>query len=425
MGKPDHRKSLITPVIGAVVIVGLLGGAYYVKLQADAQASVGGQDADRVVAKVTVLQVRPHTVPTVVTVRGFLEGLTEVRVHAEVAGRVVRRAVSDSQKVEAGDLLCQVDPTLYRIAVSQAQANLAAALTTQEATNSQVDASGAQLERLQAQRDNARIEFDRLERLYREGNAARIEFDRRETTLRAAEAGVRAAEAALRKARQERNVAESSVALAQAKLAESQELLARCEIVAPQSGRVDRLLVEEGEYVVAAQPVADVIRLDRLKLFVELTGRQLASLGDQVAAELIADAHPDRAYPAVLQHVAPRADPVSRKFRVELHADNSDGRLLAGMFAECRLTGGRPREIMTLPASAVVRRFGKDYCYLVAIEQEQARCHLHRISTRGLASRADQVEVVAGLQTGDRVVVESHAELRDGMPVSIAGEATE
>jgi RND family efflux transporter MFP subunit len=210
------------------------------------------------------------------------------------------------------------------------------------------------------------------------------------------------------------------VSLAEAKLEEAKETLARCAITSPLAGRVDRMLVDEGEYVIAAQPVADVIQLDRLKLFVELSGRQLAALGDEVAAKVAADAAPKRVYTAALDHVAPRADPASRKFRLELHIENPDGNLLAGMFARCTLTGVRSREVMLVPAVAVVRRFGRDCCYVVVTDGEQPTCRLRPIETRTLGDRLDVIEVVSGLVTGDQVVIDSAADLRDGTAVAVS-----
>jgi len=405
-------------LVGVGLIAALLAGAYLLKLQADSRSVFGSGDLAAPATKVAAVALHRTSEPVVIRVRGFLEGMAEVRVPAEVAGRVSACPVADGQSVDQGEVLCRVEDTFHRIALAEAEANVRVAGSNLDRAKSLVEAAGAELERVQAQRDNARVEFERLERLFAAGNAPRIEYDRLEVGLRTAEAAARAAAAALRQATQERDSAEAAVALADAGRQRARETLDRCAIRAPLAGVVDRLLVEEGEYLTAAQPVADVIRLDRLKLLVELSGRQLAALGGQGRAEVVADARPDRVYAAELHHVAPRADRVSRKFRVELHVDNPGGELLAGMFASCSLTVAEAHQAMLAPASAFVRRFGRDACYVLVEAEGQTRCELRWVETRSVPHRLDVVEVVEGLGPGDRIVVDSHEELRDGQPVA-------
>jgi RND family efflux transporter MFP subunit len=181
------------------------------------------------------------------------------------------------------------------------------------------------------------------------------------------------------------------------------------------------LLVEQGEYVVPGQPVADVIRLDRMKLFVELSGRELALLDADVTVRIVPDAEPETVYPATLHHIAPRADPVSRKFRLEVHLDNPDGALRSGSFAECRLTADKSRRIVTLPSSAVIHRHGRDYCHVAVNEGGHLRARVRPIETRPVPDLLDRVEVTGGLTPGERIVIGSQAELRDGAAIVTLG----
>ena len=399
----------------------MLAAAYYAKSVADARSVPGSADPLEIAAKVTVGEVAARELPVRLNLRGFLEGFAEVRVHAEVAGPIASREVADGDAVNPQGPLCRVDDTFHRIAVDQAEAGVRAAQADHDQAQAAIEAAAAHVEEVQARRKNARIEFDRVDRLYQDQHAAQIEFDRADTVLQQATAAARAAEAALRRAVQQRSASSAAVALAQAQLARAAETLSRCVIRSPLAGRVDRLLVEQGEYVVPGQPVADVIRLDRMKLFVELSGRELALLGDDVTARIVPDAGPETVYAATLHHVAPRSDPVSRKFRLEFHLDNPAGALRSGSFAECRLKANKSRRIVTLPASAVIHRHGRDYCHVAVNAGGRLRARVRPIETRPIPDLLDRVEVTAGLTPGEQVVVGSQAELREGAAIVTLG----
>jgi multidrug efflux pump subunit AcrA (membrane-fusion protein) len=419
MSSSTKRKQIFTVGTGVLLIVAMLAGAYYAKLIADGRRALASADPTEIVTKVTVCEVAARDLPVCIRLRGFLEGFAEVRVHAEVTGAVVAREASDGDAVNVGEILCRVDDTFHRLTVQQAEASLRIAQANRDQAQAAVEAVAARLEEVQVHRRNCQIEFDRIDRLHKDQHAPQIEFDRADTALQQAMAAVREAEAALRRATQQRASASAAVALGEAELARAAETLERCSIRSPLAGRVDRMLIEVGEYVVPGQPVADVIRLDRMKMFVEVSSRQLALLGEDVTAEVAPDAFAETVYAATLHHAAPRADPVSRKFRLELHVENPDGRLLSGTFAECRLSADKTRRIVTLPASALVRRHGRDYCYAVARQDDILRARLRPIETRPVPDLLECVEVIHGLAPGDQVVTESQAELRDGTAVTI------
>lgn len=417
------RRSLIAVSAGIALIGAMLGGAYYAKTVADGRAALASVEPQERVVRVVVADVARDQIPIVVETRGFLEGLAEVRVHAEVGGEVIERPVEDGQAVQSGDLLCRIDETLYKLAVEQAEAVLHTAEADRDQARAAAEAAAASVEQAQVAQRNARIEFDRVERLHADQNAPQIEYDRAETTLHGMLAAVREAEAARRRAAQQLAGGAAQVALAKARLEEARENLRRCAIRSPIAGRVDRMLVEAGEYLALAQPVGDVIRLDRMKLQTELTAADLALLGDAARATVRIDALPDRSYSAVVDHVAPRADPRTRKFRVELRLSNDDGRLLSGMFAWCRLTSERQRKLTSIPTASVVTAFGREYCRVIAPDEDGVlRARLRPVETRPLPDRLDVVELTEGLSAGDRVVVSAHAELRDGTAVEVVDQ---
>jgi membrane fusion protein (multidrug efflux system) len=393
----DHRSTRNYPALAAagVAIVMPLVGAWYMMTKANARANEVVSSKSGSLPEVQVLTVEPSTVPVVLVARGFLRGFEEVTVHAEVNGRIQER-VDKGRRLAPGEVLCRLDDTFYRIAVEQAETN--------------VSVAEASLAEAQAARDNARVENDRV--LSLGANAAQIERDRAQTRLSGAEATVRKAEA---------SVLGAGVSLSQAR-----EQLDRCVVRSPIGGRVDQVPVDVGEYAVAGQPLAEIIRLDSMKMEVELTGPEVALLNDKTRAEARVDAVPDHVYTGVIDHVAPKAHPVTRKFRVEIHVDNEDGRLLSGMFGQCRLTCEQREDVIRLPREAVLTRFGADCCYAVEQDGDLSVVRLRQLTTRDIPGQPEALEVIAGLEPGERVVARRARHVVDGAAVrtrSIRGPA--
>ena len=173
------------------------------------------------------------------SVRAFV-----VRIVPEVSGKVIEVAVHDNQIVRTGDLLYQIDPTPFRIAVERAEAKLAAAGQAVGASTAAVDEAQAQLVQEMAQRDNVREQAARVFELVRTGVYAASKRDQAQSELGTAEAQVQRAQASLEQARQalgpkgadNPQIRDALAALEQARLD-----LARTTLLAPGDGVVTNL----------------------------------------------------------------------------------------------------------------------------------------------------------------------------------------
>jgi multidrug resistance efflux pump len=167
------------------------------------------------------------------TVRAYV-----VTMAPEVAGRIVELHVVDNKYVRKGDLLLVIDPTNYRIAVSQseaavqqAQANMQNVEAQMNVQQAQIDASQAQLRLGRAALVFAQQQAERYQKLAKDGwgtvqNAQQVE------TLKA-----------------QRLSAEAGLAQAKAQLNQAQVNLERTRILAPVDGYVTNLLAQLGDYV--------------------------------------------------------------------------------------------------------------------------------------------------------------------------------
>jgi multidrug resistance efflux pump len=181
----------------------------------------------------------------------------------EVAGRIVELHVVDNKYVRKGDLLLVIDPTNFRIAVSQSEAavqqaqanvqNIDAQMTVQQA---QINASQAQLQRGHAALVFAQQQADRYQTLAKDGWGTVQNAQQFTSQLHQQEAAVQSAQENLNQARRQveslkaqRLSAEATIAQAEAQLNQAQVNLERTRILSPVDGYVTNLLAQLGDYV--------------------------------------------------------------------------------------------------------------------------------------------------------------------------------
>jgi multidrug resistance efflux pump len=192
------------------------------------------------------------------TVRAYV-----VTMAPEVAGRIVELHVVDNKYVRKGDLLLVIDPTNFRIAVSQSEAavqqaqasvqNIEAQITVQQA---QIDASQAQLEQGHAALVFAQQQADRYQTLAKDGWGTVQNAQQFTSQLHQQEAAVQSAQQTLNQAlrqvgalKAQRLSAEAGLAQAKAQLNQTQVNLERTRMLAPVDGYVTNLLAQLGDYV--------------------------------------------------------------------------------------------------------------------------------------------------------------------------------
>lgn len=192
------------------------------------------------------------------TVRAYV-----VTMAPEVAGRIVELHVVDNKYVRKGDLLLVIDPTNFRIAVSQSEAavqqaqanvqNIEAQMTVQQA---QINASQAQLQRGHAALVFAQQQADRYQTLAKDGWGTVQNAQQFTSQLHQQEAAVQSAQENLNQAlrqveslKAQRLSAEAGLAQAKAQLNQAQVNLERTRILAPVDGYVTNLLAQLGDYV--------------------------------------------------------------------------------------------------------------------------------------------------------------------------------
>ena len=192
------------------------------------------------------------------TVRAYV-----VTMASEVAGRIVAMHVVDNKYVRKGDLLIEIDPTNYAIAVSQAEAAVQQVQASVQSIDAQMNVQNAQINSNQAQRDQqqaalvfAQQQADRYQTLASKGygsvqNAQQFssQLRQQQAALHAAGEVLNLAQRQLESLKAQRLGAEANLAQANAQLRQAQVNLERTRILSPVDGYVTNLLAQLGDYV--------------------------------------------------------------------------------------------------------------------------------------------------------------------------------
>ena len=211
-----------------------------------------------------------------------------INVSAKVTARVSALLVAEGERVEAGQVLFELDSPEVAAKQQQAEAALAAAQAqadkAEEGTRVEdIRAAEANWRRAQAGSELARSTFQRLERLHTEGVVTRQRRDEARAKAIDAEQQARAARAQYEQAQagareQDKSAAQAQVLQAEGAVAEVRAAGDEVRGRAPTAGEVSKRLVEVGELVPAGYPVFTLVDLDRMWVAFHLREDQFAGL---------------------------------------------------------------------------------------------------------------------------------------------------
>jgi multidrug resistance efflux pump len=205
------------------------------------------------------------------TVRAYV-----VKMAPEVAGRIVELPVADNKYVRKGDLLIVIDPTNYRIAVSQAKAAVQQAEANVQNVDAQLSVQQAQISANQAQVVQARAalvfaqwQAEHYQQLVKQDSASVQNAEQYTSQMHQQEAAVESAQATLKLAQQQvealkaqRLSAEATLEQAKAQLNQAQVNLERTRIPSPVNGYVTNLLAQLGDYANVGKNLISLVDAD-------------------------------------------------------------------------------------------------------------------------------------------------------------------
>lgn len=261
---------------------------------------------------------------------GHVEG-TEVRVGAEVTGRVVESRLVEGAKVERGGLLVRLDDADIQLRKAQAEAEIEALARERERAERERDVWQHHLQ-------TAQKELARYRQLKAHGNAPSERLEQAEDASKEADGRIAALQATAAA-----TAARITAAHRQLDLVTSQ--IEKTHITAPITGTVIAKAVEPGEFVQIGQTVAVLVDLSQVELKVFVPERDIGKVRLSAPSRVKVDAFPERAFEARVARIDQQAqftprdihmpdERVRMVFGVTLALDNPDGVLKPGMPAD-------------------------------------------------------------------------------------------
>ncbi|WP_435010719.1 efflux RND transporter periplasmic adaptor subunit [Tundrisphaera lichenicola] len=394
------------------------------------------------VARVEVVRPERKTIRRVVEEPGQVEAFEVTAIHARVAGYVESWSVNIGSKITKGQVMAELDvPELEAEVVQkrsmvdqaealkiQSEASVEVAKADLDATGAKVEESRAGIRRIEAEVIRWQSESARVEQLFREraqtgslldetrsklesAQATREEYD---AQVKTAQAAVAQAKAGLDKSKADVAAAEAGVAVARADAARVEALRGYTRILAPFDGVVTLRNVDVGHLTAPGaqgDPLFVVARSDLVTVVVSVPEMfaPAVEVGDPVTIRF--QALPGKPIEGHVTRSAYALDPKSRTLRVEIDLPNPDGRLHPGLYAYASIVAEEHADVLTVPASAIVREGEKSTC--VVIRGGLARRQLVEV---GLGD-GTSVEVTSGLGGDDLIVKANGGSIVDGQSV--------
>lgn len=297
------------------------------------------------VESVQLARVRVEDVTSRVKSPGKIEPKTQVKISADVPGKVINLAVEEGDKVRRGQLLLQLDDTQYRATWNQTRASLASARARM------ADARAS----LKVAEDN----YVRQRALFEQKLLSQAEWDR--------------ATAAVETARSAAASAQEEVARSEAALSASADNLNKCRFVAPFDGVVSALDVEQGEIVVTGTmnnpgtQIMVVSDLSRMLVRADVDEADIVDILLGQKAKITVDALPDTSFPGTVTEIGNTAkrsltggSEGQTNFEVQVVFDQTVPEVRPGMTADVEIDTGTHPKTRAVPIQAVVVRTDRE-----------------------------------------------------------------
>ncbi|MBT1710305.1 efflux RND transporter periplasmic adaptor subunit [Fulvivirgaceae bacterium PWU5] len=308
--------------------------------------------------KVSTRQLTANGIAETLSYSGSIEADNLVALGFLVPGRVTAVYVEEGQHVKEGQLLASIETIEYQNNVLLAEASL----------------------------EQAQDNFNRLDELYVKGSLPAREH------------------------------LTAKVALSQAKANKSiaAKRLTDTKLYAPFAGIVTAKEIEKGAIASSGIMAFTIVKTDLVYAKISVSESEISKLAIGTGATVTIPAINDTRS-GKISILNPQADASTRSFEVKVRLANGNGKLLPGMLANINISTDHKRDVLTVPADAVVR--DPEELTYVFIVDDKNRAIKKRIVIDGLSM--NEIIVSEGLHIGDRVIIRGQSQLKDGQTVAL------
>lgn len=314
-------------------------------------------DGRALATPVYIVTVRSGADYTQVNLSGVVVPRVESPLAFRVPGRMVERLVDSGATVSKGDVLARLDDTPFKLAVQEAEADLA---------------------QTQATLARVRRDVERNRGLAQSGAIAGADFDALETLRANAQAQVRAAQSRLDRARNN---------------------LDYTALTAPAAGSVANVVAEAGQVVTLGTPVLSVAHGGELEVQVDVPESRISQIVKSQSAKVRLLSLPDVEFAGIVREVASVADATTRTYRVRVALPELPEAARLGMTASVRFEGTASTHLQ-LPITALFQQGEQSAVWVLPDDATQLELRPITLAAMG----TDSITIANGIAPGERVV---------------------
>src|SRR5436853_531564 len=400
---PLLRIRLILLSAAALCLAGVAG----CKSDYPSSGKAASPDSKSQPLQVKTVKVMELPVGETVTVNGTLVAYDHTTVGVKVPGRIQTVTVDLGSVVHKGQVIAQLEQQDYKLRVQQAEAALAQArarlgLSPDGADDRVTAEETGTVRQAKAVLEDAKLKRDRATKLVEQGITPRAEWDTVDSEYKVA---LSRYQDGLEEIRNRQGL----LAQRRSELALAKQQLADTFVYSPLDGVVQEKKASAGEYLAAGAPVVNVVRIDPLRLQVEVPERESHSVRMGQSVRVTVEGDPE-SYLGYIKRLSPTISEQNRVLSVEADVRNN-GRLRPGAFVKAEIVTNQTNTAVTVPPNALVTFAGIDK--VIIIENGKALEKTVTVGRRG----SDWIEIKAGINVGQTVVVDP-GNLQSGQAVT-------
>ncbi|MBE0659515.1 MAG: efflux RND transporter periplasmic adaptor subunit [Bryobacteraceae bacterium] len=397
-------QAIITPVLATGLLLGLAscGG----------NKDAGKKQADTGPARVRVVPVAVKEQQRSVESVGNLFPFDEAIISSEVDGLLESVGADLGDMVAEGSVLAKISDEEQRYMVAQQEAQLRQSLERlglkSETDRVQDIRETPDVRRARADLSEAEQRYKRTRELVDQGIGPQSDLDTAQARFQSLQAGYDVTLNQTRNLIQEVERFKASLELQRMRLRDT-------TVRAPYAAFVKDRLATPGQFVRANSPLFTLVKIDPVRLRIEVPERMApwVKLGQRV--EVTVEAFQDRRFDGKIWRISPTVDQSKRTFVVEALIQNPNRELKPGSYARAKIVTDRVESIRLIPSRALNYVLGTNKAYVVTADGTV------QVRDVKLGDRfAQEVEIIEGVELGERVAVGGLNRLEEGAKVSIA-----
>jgi HlyD family secretion protein len=382
---------------------------------------------------------------------GTTQPLKEVTIRAQAEGQLRQLSVDVGDRVKRGQKLAQIDDSILTAATAEAEAELASRRTEISQLQIQVSDARIQVEQNRLQLQQAQSDAARYSSLAKSGAVSQQQAEQFRTQAKTAAKVLQSAQAKVRAAQQAIVVANSRIAAQQAVVTQQQQRRSYAVVTAPIAGAVLTRSTEPGNSIQVGNELLRLGDFSQAKVTVQVSELDLADVQLGGTANIKLDAFPREQFTGKVTQISPAANPTSRLVPVEMTIPNPTGKVGSGLLARVTFAQASSNRVV-IPLSALqdvgvasplenrattkstpstnsprsptpTANSGaptrtKGTLFVIVRQGEQAKVTARAVT---LGQQVDgKVQVLSGLNAGERFVARAGKPLKDGEAVRLS-----